>query len=43
VRVAKTIEPDAATSALMNEQYELYRRIYPALRDIRRSKSSAAN
>ena len=42
VRVAKTVEPDPATSALMNQQYELYRRIYPALRDIRRNPNSSA-
>src|SRR5208337_3043887 len=42
VRVAKTVEPDPATSALMNQQYELYRRIYPALRDIRRNSNSSA-
>jgi xylulokinase len=36
VRVSKQIEPDPKTSTLMNQQYELYRRIYPALRDIRR-------
>ena len=42
VRVAKTVEPIPATSALMNQQYELYRRIYPALRDIRRNSNSSA-
>ena len=34
VRISKRIDPDAATSALMNRQYETYRRIYPALRKI---------
>jgi hypothetical protein len=42
VRVAKQVDPDPATNALMNEQYELYRRIYPALRDIRRNSKSSA-
>jgi xylulokinase len=41
VRVAKQVDPDPATHALMNEQYELYRRIYPALRDIRRNSKSS--
>jgi xylulokinase len=41
VRVSKQIEPDPATSTLMNQQYELYRRIYPALRAIRRNSSSS--
>jgi xylulokinase len=40
VRIAKQIDPDPATSALMNQQYELYRRIYPALREIRRNSHS---
>jgi xylulokinase len=40
VRIAKQIEPDPATSNLMNQQYELYRRIYPALREIRRNSHS---
>ena len=42
VRVSEQIEPDPATNALMNDQYELYRRIYPALRDIRRNSKSSA-
>jgi xylulokinase len=41
VRVSKRIENDPATSTLMNQQYELYRRIYPALRAIRRNSSSS--
>ena len=37
VRIAKhEIDPDPATSALMDRQYEVYRRIYPALRQIQR-------
>jgi len=42
VRVSEQIQPDPATNALMNQQYELYRRIYPALRDIRRNSKSSA-
>jgi xylulokinase len=34
VRVARTIEPGPA-AAVMNERYAAYRRVYPALRDIR--------
>jgi xylulokinase len=41
VRVSKQIQNDPATSTLMNQQYELYRRIYPALRAIRRNSSSS--
>jgi len=42
VRVAKQIEPDLVTSALMDRQYEMYRRIYPALREIHRNSNSPA-
>ena len=42
VRVAKQVEPQSASSAVMNQQYQLYRRIYPALRDIRRTANSSA-
>jgi xylulokinase len=42
VRVLKQVHPDPASNALMNEQYELYRRIYPALHDIRRNSKSSA-
>jgi xylulokinase len=42
VRVAKQIEPNPNTSALMNQQYEAYRRIYPALRAIRSNSNSSA-
>jgi xylulokinase len=34
VRIAKHIDPDTATSALMNRQYEVFRRTYPALKQI---------
>lgn len=40
VRVAKRIDPSPDTSACMNRQYELYCRIYPALREIRRNTKS---
>jgi xylulokinase len=42
VRVSKQVKPDPKTSALMNQHYEAYRRIYPALRDIRRASHSSA-
>src|SRR5450631_4796285 len=42
VRIAKRVEPDPDTSARMNQQYELYRRIYPALREIYRNSGSSA-
>lgn len=35
MRVAKRVEPNAKAVALMNLQYEEYRKLYPALRDIR--------
>lgn len=41
VRVAKHIEPSPATSVLMNQRYDVYRRIYPALRAIRSNSSSS--
>jgi xylulokinase len=42
VRISKQIDPDPATSALMNHQYEMYRRIYPALLQIHRNSHSSA-
>lgn len=36
VRVSQRIEPDAQHAALMNRQYGIYRKLYPALRDIAR-------
>jgi xylulokinase len=36
VRVLQRIEPDTRNVALMNRQYDAYRKLYPALRDIRR-------
>jgi xylulokinase len=42
VRIAKRVEPDPGTSSLMNQQYEMYRRIYPALREIYRHSNSSA-
>jgi xylulokinase len=41
VRISKRIDPDPATSALMNHQYEMYRRVYPALRHIQRDSNPA--
>jgi sugar (pentulose or hexulose) kinase len=35
VKVAKRIEPNAAASKAMQAAYHTYRRIYPALREIR--------
>ena len=35
VRLAREIEPHKANVAIMNEQYEAYRRLYPALRSLR--------
>jgi xylulokinase len=34
VRVAQRIEPDARASAVMQQNYLVYRKIYPALRDL---------
>ncbi len=42
VRVAHEIKPNPATKALMDQQYEVFRRVYPALRGIRFSSSSSA-
>jgi xylulokinase len=35
VRVAKTVEPDPPIAARMNLQYQEYRKLYPALHDVR--------
>jgi xylulokinase len=42
VRVSRQIMPDLSNSGLMDRQYEIYRRIYPALRDIHRNSNSPA-
>jgi xylulokinase len=34
VRVSEVTRPDAATVRVMNDRYRVYRRVYPALRDI---------
>jgi xylulokinase len=34
VHVLKRIEPEPQSVTLMNRQYEAYRKLYPALRDI---------
>jgi len=36
VRIASTIEPDAESARILNRQYERFRMIYPALREITR-------
>ena len=41
VRVAQRIAPDPRASALMQQNYSVYRKIYPALRDLFRSPVSA--
>jgi xylulokinase len=35
VKVAREIEPHKANISIMNQQYEAYRRLYPALRSLR--------
>jgi xylulokinase len=42
VRVAARIEPNPAIAAIMDRQYERYRRIYPALREIYPGTRSSA-
>jgi xylulokinase len=37
VRVAKRVQPDPKTVALMNRQYTEYRKLYPALKEIKSS------
>jgi xylulokinase len=34
VRISQTVEPDATSVAVLQQQYDKYRRIYPALRSI---------
>ncbi len=34
VRVATRVQPNSASSAVMNKQYAAYRRLYPALREV---------
>jgi xylulokinase len=43
VKVSKQVAPYPATSAIMNRQYEMYRRIYPALREIQRKQDSSGS
>lgn len=40
VRVAQTVLPDPTNSALMKRNYEVYKRMYPALRELRRPTSA---
>ena len=42
VRVAREVAPDPAAANVMEQQYETYRRIYPALRAIRGNASPSA-
>jgi len=42
VRIDKEIKSNPATAALMDQQYEVFRRIYPALRQLRLNSNSAA-
>ena len=42
VRVAKRVEPDKQRMALMDRQYEAFRKLYPALRDTMHDLSSRA-
>jgi xylulokinase len=37
VRISQRIEPDARDAALMNRRYDVYRKLYPALRDVWRA------
>jgi len=40
VRVQRTVQPDPASVAVLQQSYQTYRRIYPALRSIRNSSST---
>lgn len=42
IRVAKRIEPNSHDQAVMQRQYQAYRRLYPALRSVLRSENTAA-
>ena len=42
VRVDREIKPIAGNEAIMNQQYQVFRRLYPALRGIRLNSSSSA-
>jgi len=42
VRVAREVAPDPVAAKVMEQQYQTYRRIYPALRAIRGNASSSA-
>jgi xylulokinase len=37
VRISRRIEPDVRDAALMNRRYDVYRKLYPALRDVWRA------
>jgi xylulokinase len=40
VHVQRTVQPDPASVAVLQQSYQTYRRIYPALRSIRNSSST---
>ena len=41
IRVAKRVDPNAKDQAVMQRQYQAYRRLYPALRSVMRSENTA--
>lgn len=43
VRVAASVSPEPNASSLLQQQYQVYRRIYPALRSIFEATPSAAS
>ena len=42
IRVAKRVDPNAQDQAVMQRQYQAYRRLYPALRSVLRNENSAS-
>ncbi len=42
IRVAKRVEPNSNDQAVMQRQYQSYRRLYPALRSVLRTENTAA-
>jgi hypothetical protein len=40
--VAKRVEPKSQDQAVMQRQYQAYRRLYPALRSVLRNENTAA-
>jgi xylulokinase len=41
IRVAQRVDPNAQDQAVMQRQYQAYRRLYPALRSVSRSENTA--